>query len=104
MINDVFFPIIVLMGMIILLLVSIFVLKRFSKYLPCKQQGIEIISQKSLGSKEKLAIIEIERERFLIGITSANINLLHHFGAVSHKKAPEIPPEALKSIRGSMLS
>lgn len=45
--------------------------------------GIEVLSAYSVGQKEKIALIRVQNEEILVGITQHSIQTLHHF--YSHK-------------------
>ncbi len=40
------------------------------------KSGIKLISSFYLGNKEKLIIVQVEKERFLLGLTPGNISML----------------------------
>jgi flagellar biogenesis protein FliO len=40
---------------------------------------MKLASVMALGNKEKVAVIEVSGNKFLIGVCASNISLLHHF-------------------------
>ena len=40
------------------------------------QQGLAILSQIPVGTKERIAVVKVNDEQFLVGITSQSINLI----------------------------
>lgn len=60
----------------------LWVMKRFQlAQMKLGQSEIKIISAQSLGTKEKLMLVEVEGERILIGVTSSGISHLRSFPA-----------------------
>ncbi|WP_133128874.1 flagellar biosynthetic protein FliO [Legionella nagasakiensis] len=67
----------VLFFLIPVLLITAFMLK---KWLPLRFKGnehIKLINQISIGSKERVALLEFNDARILIGITAHNISTLY---------------------------
>jgi flagellar protein FliO/FliZ len=50
-----------------------------SKILNPGSDQLKMIAQISVGTKEKIALIQVEGENVLVGITGSNINLLRHY-------------------------
>ncbi|WP_227006709.1 flagellar biosynthetic protein FliO [Shewanella donghaensis] len=68
-----------MMGGLIVVIVIIFVLAYIVKKLNLVQsnQGvIKTIAVTSLGQKEKLVVVELEGQQYLLGVTSQQINLI----------------------------
>ena len=78
--NESFLAIIILICIIPLIVFSVNMLKKLMIKIPKAHQEIQVISQRQLGSREKVVVIEIYQEQFLLGVTSENINILHSFG------------------------
>ena len=47
------------------------------------QSDIRIVSSQSLGTKEKIVLVEVEGEKILLGVTSQSINHLKSFSSNS---------------------
>lgn len=54
---------------------------------------MKVVSSMSLGQKEKIAIIEVEGEKLLVGITQQNINLLRRYEIKNKVETPVEQPE-----------
>jgi flagellar biogenesis protein FliO len=54
-----------------------------------RDRSLRIAETVSLGDKRFVAILEFERQRFLIGITSQSVSLLQALGA--QQSAPTVP-------------
>jgi flagellar protein FliO/FliZ len=70
-----------LLGLVFVLgtfLGAVWIAKR-SKIMNPGSAQLKVVTQISFGTKEKVALIEIEGERVLVGITQSNINLLRHY-------------------------
>ena len=58
----------------------LWVMKRFQlAQMKFGQSDIKIVNVQSLGTKEKLMLVEVEGERILIGVTAHNISHLKSF-------------------------
>lgn len=61
------------------------------------QSDIRVVSSQSLGTKEKIVLVEVEGERMLLGVTSQSINHLKSFSSNSKSFAQvmsETEPDA----------
>ena len=68
-----------LMSLIIVLAV-IFLLAYIVKKLkitPHSQKHLRTVAQLSVGTKERVVVVEVNGEQFMLGVTSNNVNLLH---------------------------
>ncbi len=61
-----------------IILLLAWVLKRMRLPTMGNQKGLSIIRQISVGTKERIAIVKVGEEQFLVGITSQSINLISH--------------------------
>ncbi len=43
---------------------------------PANQQGIKLVANLTIGQKERVVVVEVENEQYLLGVTSTQINLL----------------------------
>jgi len=84
--------------MLVGVLAVAWLLRRTSRMRLAQSDGnahIRVLSQKSLGMREKLVLVDVDGARILLGITQNNIQCLHSPGADSGKhpeagkKAPE---------------
>ena len=62
----------------LIFLVAWFV-KRFTGLAVSNQQQMRIISAIPVGTRERIALVEVADKQILVGITQHNINLLHSF-------------------------
>lgn len=73
-----------------LLLVLGQVLRRLKLPAFCGNRQLRVISSLALGHKEKLVVVQVGEEQWLLGITPQNIN---HLGKLEQ---PLLPPEVKK--------
>lgn len=57
------------------ILLFAFVAKKL-KIGPANQQGIKLVANLPIGQKERVVVIEVENEQYLLGVTASQINLL----------------------------
>ena len=100
MMSESLFAVIILILIIPLIILAVFFLKRLSVHLPKGQRDILVIAQQQMGSREKIAIIEVNQEQFLIGVTPEKINMLHSFGPKNQKISEALTPTDLSKRRG----
>ncbi|WP_113908310.1 flagellar biosynthetic protein FliO [Aliidiomarina celeris] len=80
--------------MLAIVLALIFILawlaRRFNitSALPARQ-GIKVVASHSLGTKEKLVVVEVANEQLLLGVTAHNIRLLKTLPANSQLTEPQ---------------
>jgi flagellar biosynthetic protein FliO len=79
MINEYFFAGGHLLLVLILILGVAFVFKKALLKKSLVNSLIEVVYQQSIGPKERLLIIKIHKELFLIGATTTQISKLHTF-------------------------
>ncbi|WP_435274268.1 flagellar biosynthetic protein FliO [Psychrobium sp. nBUS_13] len=68
-----------LMSLIIVLAVIFllaFIVKKL-KITPHSQKHLRTVAQLSVGTKERVVVVEVNGEQFMLGVTSNNVNLLH---------------------------
>ena len=69
---------------LLLVLAAVFgvawMLKRLRVVTGAGANGIEVLSQVSLGAKERAVIIRVGNERLLLGVASGQVSLLHDVG------------------------
>lgn len=73
------FVLLTLLGMIICILLIAWMVKRFSGLTGMGGRDLKIVSAIAVGTRERVAIVEVRGQQFLIGATPHNISLLHHF-------------------------
>ncbi len=56
---------------------------------PALESSIRVVAVKPLGQKEKVAILDVQGERMVVGITAHQISLLQRVAAPAAVKAPE---------------
>lgn len=77
---------IVLALIILLIIVTVYLLKKTMTVGLAGNQCIKVMNQISVGSKERLLLLEVNKETLLIGVTPQAISTLHVFA-----KRPEEP-------------
>lgn len=75
--------VIVLALIILLIVLTVYVLKKTMVVRLTGNQQMKVINQISVGSKERLLLLEINKETILIGVTPHNISTLHVCATVS---------------------
>lgn len=86
------FVMLTLFAMVVCILLIAWILKRFSGITGLGGKDLRIVSAIALGARERIAIVDVKGEQFLIGVTSQNISLLHSFD-----DAPITTSESVKS-------
>ncbi len=83
-----------LIFVIALILFFAWVLKRmrFTGVVGSPGSNIGIVKQLSVGTKERVAVIQVGEEQFLIGITSQNINMLSKLEKPLDIEKPTLTP------------
>lgn len=81
---------IVLLGMIGLILVLAWFVKRFGGLSFSGNRDIRIMSAVPVGARERIALIDVKGQQFLVGVTAQQITHLHSFDeavvpSVSHE-------------------
>lgn len=69
-----------MLASLIIVLAVIFLLAYIAKKLkitPSSQKHIRTVASLSVGQKERVVIIEVNEQQFMLGVTSNNVNLLH---------------------------
>lgn len=68
------------------------------------QATIEIIASQSLGGRNSIVVVEVEKKRLVLGITQHQINLLHSLpephafeSTLQHAMQPKTPTEPTES-------
>ena len=103
------FVLLTLLAMIICILLIAWIVKRFSGLSGLGGRDLKITSAIAVGSRERVAVVEVKGEQFLIGVTPHNISLLHHFSeeeliaakaksVLEQSKAPSAFADKLQSI------
>lgn len=91
--------------LVILLIFSAAWLARRSGLLRHRGQAtIEIIASQSLGGRNSIVVVEVEKKRLVLGITQHQINLLHSLpephafeSTLQHAMQPKTPTEPTES-------
>ena len=73
------FVMLTLLGMVVCILLIAWFVKRFAGLSALGGRDLKVVSTIAIGARERVAIIDVKGEQFLIGATQQNINLLHHF-------------------------
>lgn len=56
--------------------------KRYNFNLPGASSNMKLVSAMSVGSKEKIILVDVEGSRLLLGVTPHQVNLIQSFGGV----------------------
>ena len=73
------FVMLTLLAMVICILLIAWIVKRFSGITGLGGTYLKIVSAIALGARERIAIVDVKGQQFLIGVTSQTISLLHSF-------------------------
>lgn len=72
-----FLRMIISLMIVLAVIFSLAYLVKKLKITPNSQKGLRTIATLSVGTKERVVVIEVNNEQFLLGITPTNVNLLH---------------------------
>ncbi|MFT7185418.1 MAG: flagellar biosynthetic protein FliO [Pseudohongiellaceae bacterium] len=74
-------PMVLLMlfGIVCLILGLAWFVKRFGGFTMAGGRDMRVLSSLPLGARERVALIDVQGQQFLIGVTTQNINHLHTF-------------------------
>ena len=74
-------PVVVLMllGIVCLILGLAWFVKRFGGFNMAGGRDMRVLSSVALGARERVALIDVKGQQFLVGVTTQNINHLHTF-------------------------
>jgi len=74
-------PVVLLMllGIVCLILCLAWFAKRYGGFSIAGARDIRVLSSASLGARERVALIDVKGQQFLVGVTTQNINHLHTF-------------------------
>lgn len=92
---DKFLPMII--GLIVILVIIFFLallMKKISSF-NLLSNNIKVIESQSLGAKEKLVIVEIQNQQFVLGVTQNSINKICELKQNINKKEINIPFEQM---------
>lgn len=78
-----------LLGIIALIFVLGWLARRMTSGRFSAQRQMKVISVLPLGARERVALIDVGGQQFLLGITTQSINYLHRF------ESPLVPDEAM---------
>ncbi len=79
-----------LAGILAIIFILAFLLKKVTG-LNIVSNHIKIIESQSLGAKEKLVIVEIQQQQYVLGVTAHSINQICELKNKIHKKPPMMP-------------
>lgn len=68
-----------LLGMVICILLIAWIVRRFSGMAGLGGKDLKVKTAIAIGARERVAIIDVRGEQFLVGVTPHNISLLHRF-------------------------
>lgn len=82
-----------LLGVLILMLIVLYLLKRFKVAKDAKNQHIKIINTVAIGAKERLILMEVNNTILLVGATPSHIETLYVFDELEPESAAiDAPP------------
>jgi len=90
--------IVALLMVLLLIVVSAFILKRFQPK-AIDNKGLKIVTTLQLGSKERLVVVQVGNKQQLLGVTSGEISLLDTL-----EQPIEIPPPMSSELGKSLVS
>jgi len=76
-------------GMIALIFLLAWFVKRFSGMSFAANKDMKLVSSIALGAKERVCLVDVNGQNFLLGVTSQNINHLHTFARSSTLNSSE---------------
>ena len=79
-----------------------FIVKKL-KITPHSQKHLRSVAQLSIGPKERVVVVEVNGEQFMLGVTSNNVNLLHKLENPIEKNQPSDSVEKLPLTIQSLL-
>lgn len=62
-----------------LIFAAAWLLRKTGRFAPLAADQIKVLASRSVGSREKLVIVEVNKRAVLLGVTSASINKLYDF-------------------------
>jgi flagellar biogenesis protein FliO len=65
-----------------------------------RERSLRVCETVSLGDKRFVAVLQFERQRFLIGITAQSVSLLHRLGAPGRPAAIPASGPGQDELRG----
>ncbi|MBV1910173.1 MAG: flagellar biosynthetic protein FliO [Kangiellaceae bacterium] len=83
-----------LLFVLLLIFVLAYIFKRFTNFTP-NSKSIKIVESQMIGSKEKLMIVKVNGQSFLLGVTANSINQL---GELTCEEDLSVSSQALESI------
>jgi flagellar protein FliO/FliZ len=82
---------------LVVVLAAVFVaallVKRLRGFTTSGSEAIEVLSQASLGSKERVVIVRVAGSRLLLGVASGSVNLLATLPAEAGNDKPSASPD-----------
>jgi len=74
-------PVVILMllGIVCLILCLAWFVKRYGGFSMAGARDMRVLSSVPLGARERVALIDVKGQQFLVGVTTQNINHLHTF-------------------------
>ncbi|POT59450.1 flagellar type III secretion system protein FliO [Citrobacter amalonaticus] len=94
-----------LLGIIILILAAAWIIKRLG-FAPknASTRGLKVSASTSLGPRERVVIVDVEDARLVLGVTTAQINVLHILPPAPAEAEPLPPsPGDFQSIMKNLL-
>lgn len=92
----------VLLGIIALIFICTYFIKKLSLAPGVSNENIEVLTSLSVGTRDKLVVVEIAKQQFLLGISQGNIQNLHHFPDAPIKKSSNSNASFIEQFRNVM--
>lgn len=77
-------------------------MKRFSSMTPAGGKHIKVLSASAVGTRERIALVEVGDKKILVGITPQTINTLHVFDSADIPEAAPVNSEFSKKLQAMM--
>jgi flagellar biosynthetic protein FliO len=78
--------------------------KSMGKFVATGKNQIKVVARYTLGPKQMLLVVHVERQKLLLGVTEQGINLLKDFGPAPEDEQEIEPQQTLSAGFGSILS
>lgn len=103
---DVLRLVVSLIFVVMLILAGAWITRRAGWLRTGGQQSIKILSSQSLGAKAYIALVEVDDARLVLGITAAQVSLLHTLPPADPGAAPvpaAIPAHSFAATLGKIM-
>ncbi len=67
-----------------------------------RQQGIDVLTQRSLGQRTHLTVVRVAGETLLLGVTPQQVNMLARIAPTAPREAKEEEPSFARTLAGEV--